>query len=213
MADTEKLGLSPADLCAPILRSKPFTANGWLFEPKHDGYRAFVRRAGPEVGCCRATGSPWLDRSQRSLWRRWRACLMRLSANSSFLIAPAAPITANCSADHSAPTHDNRGRGGATAGYAHHLRCAAGRRRRPAAAVAGRAQGMAPHACDDAPALTSQRYSRNTRGGALRCDRRPRLRGDSGEAARLTLQGGPAALMGEDQEPSLLQEGSAGFGR
>jgi bifunctional non-homologous end joining protein LigD len=58
MADAEKLGLSPADLCAPILRSKPFTANGWLFEPKHDGYRAFVRRAGPEVELLSRNGFP-----------------------------------------------------------------------------------------------------------------------------------------------------------
>lgn len=35
--------LSPADLCHPILRRKPFSGEGWLFELKHDGFRAFVR--------------------------------------------------------------------------------------------------------------------------------------------------------------------------
>ena len=29
----------------PILRSKPYPAEGWLFELKYDGFRAFVRRA------------------------------------------------------------------------------------------------------------------------------------------------------------------------
>ena len=43
------LELSPADLCIPILRRKPFTAEGWLFELKHDGFRAFVRRSGPSI--------------------------------------------------------------------------------------------------------------------------------------------------------------------
>ena len=43
------LRLSPADLCAPVLRSTPFTAEGWLFEPQHDGFRAFLRRVGSEV--------------------------------------------------------------------------------------------------------------------------------------------------------------------
>ena len=41
--------LSPADLSVPIRRSKPFTAEGWLFELKHDGFRAFVRRRGSDV--------------------------------------------------------------------------------------------------------------------------------------------------------------------
>ena len=35
--------LTPADLCHPVLRPKPFSAEGWLFELKHDGFRAFVR--------------------------------------------------------------------------------------------------------------------------------------------------------------------------
>jgi ATP-dependent DNA ligase len=43
------LDLSPADLCIPTLRPKPFTAEGWLFELKHDGFRAFVRRQGPDL--------------------------------------------------------------------------------------------------------------------------------------------------------------------
>ena len=43
------LDLSPADLCHATLRPKPFTEEGWLFELKHDGFRAFVRRAGSMV--------------------------------------------------------------------------------------------------------------------------------------------------------------------
>ena len=35
--------VSPADLCHPVLVRKPFTGPGWLFELKHDGFRAFVR--------------------------------------------------------------------------------------------------------------------------------------------------------------------------
>jgi bifunctional non-homologous end joining protein LigD len=53
-----KLELSPKDLCAPILRSKPFTAEGWLFEPQHDGFRAFLRRVGPEVELLSRNGFP-----------------------------------------------------------------------------------------------------------------------------------------------------------
>lgn len=34
--------MSPADLCHPTLVRKPFAAEGWLFELKHDGFRAFV---------------------------------------------------------------------------------------------------------------------------------------------------------------------------
>lgn len=41
--------LSPADLCHAIIGRKPFTAEGWVFELKHDGYRAFVRRSGSAV--------------------------------------------------------------------------------------------------------------------------------------------------------------------
>jgi len=53
--------LSPADLCAPMSRSKPFTAEGWLFEPQHDGFRAFLRRSGTEV--------EFLSRDRRPLGR------------------------------------------------------------------------------------------------------------------------------------------------
>lgn len=41
--------MSPADLCHPILVRKPFSAEGWLFELKHDGFRAFVRTQPLEV--------------------------------------------------------------------------------------------------------------------------------------------------------------------
>ena len=39
------LALSPADLCHAVLLRKPFTAEGWLWELKHDGFRAFVRHS------------------------------------------------------------------------------------------------------------------------------------------------------------------------
>jgi bifunctional non-homologous end joining protein LigD len=58
MAEAEKLALSPDDLCAPILRSRPFTAEGWLFELKHDGFRTFVRRKGPEIELLSRNGFP-----------------------------------------------------------------------------------------------------------------------------------------------------------
>jgi bifunctional non-homologous end joining protein LigD len=41
--------LSPADLCHPTPRGRPFTAEGWLFELKHDGFRAFARKSGADV--------------------------------------------------------------------------------------------------------------------------------------------------------------------
>ena len=31
------------DLCHPILSHVPFTRDGWLFELKHDGFRALAR--------------------------------------------------------------------------------------------------------------------------------------------------------------------------
>jgi ATP-dependent DNA ligase len=31
------------DLCHPIRSQGPFTRNGWLFELKHDGFRALAR--------------------------------------------------------------------------------------------------------------------------------------------------------------------------
>ena len=43
------LKLSPADLCHAVLLKKPFMADGWLWEMKHDGFRAFVRRSRAEV--------------------------------------------------------------------------------------------------------------------------------------------------------------------
>jgi len=43
------LKLSPADLCHAVLLKKPFMADGWLWELKHDGFRAFVRRSRAEV--------------------------------------------------------------------------------------------------------------------------------------------------------------------
>lgn len=41
--------ISPADLCHPSIRRTPFTADGWIFELKHDGYRAFVRKTGTRI--------------------------------------------------------------------------------------------------------------------------------------------------------------------
>jgi ATP-dependent DNA ligase len=35
--------LSPADLCHLIRSLTPFTREGWIFECKHDGFRAFAR--------------------------------------------------------------------------------------------------------------------------------------------------------------------------
>jgi hypothetical protein len=41
--------LSPDDLCHPTLHRVPFTAEGWLFELKHDGFRAFARAGTVEL--------------------------------------------------------------------------------------------------------------------------------------------------------------------
>ena len=41
--------LAPVDLCHPTVCREPFTAEGWLFELKHDGFRAFVRKSGSDV--------------------------------------------------------------------------------------------------------------------------------------------------------------------
>ena len=54
-----RLELSPSDLCHAVLRRKPFTDEGWLFELKHDGFRAFVRRS--------ASGVELLSRNARSM--------------------------------------------------------------------------------------------------------------------------------------------------
>jgi bifunctional non-homologous end joining protein LigD len=35
--------LSSADLCHPMIARAPFTREGWIFELKHDGFRAFAR--------------------------------------------------------------------------------------------------------------------------------------------------------------------------
>ena len=35
--------MQPSDLCRPMLHRPAFTRSGWLFELKHDGFRAFVR--------------------------------------------------------------------------------------------------------------------------------------------------------------------------
>jgi len=51
--------LSPADLCRAVLRKKPFTAEGWLWELKHDGFRAFVRHS--------PSGIELLSRNSRSM--------------------------------------------------------------------------------------------------------------------------------------------------
>lgn len=39
----------PGDLCHPTLSRYPFTREGWLFELKHDGYRACVQKFGAEI--------------------------------------------------------------------------------------------------------------------------------------------------------------------
>lgn len=41
--------MAPATLCHSTLWRWPFTADGWLFELKHDGFRAFVRKSASEV--------------------------------------------------------------------------------------------------------------------------------------------------------------------
>ena len=35
--------IGPVDLCRPIAVREPFTRDGWMFELKHDGFRAFAR--------------------------------------------------------------------------------------------------------------------------------------------------------------------------
>ena len=45
-----RLPISPADLCHPTIARAPFTREGWIFELKHDGFRAFARTgAAPEL--------------------------------------------------------------------------------------------------------------------------------------------------------------------
>src|SRR5437764_10279019 len=41
--------IAASDLCHPTLGRAPFTAEGWLFELKHDGYRALVIKSGARV--------------------------------------------------------------------------------------------------------------------------------------------------------------------
>ena len=50
--------VEPADLCHPILSHTPFTRDGWLFELKHDGFRALARTG---------SGVQLVSRSGRSL--------------------------------------------------------------------------------------------------------------------------------------------------
>jgi ATP-dependent DNA ligase len=45
LADT----FASADLCHPTLWRQAFAAEGWLFELKHDGFRAFARKSGLDV--------------------------------------------------------------------------------------------------------------------------------------------------------------------
>src|SRR5690349_21226199 len=35
---------TPADLCHPMIARVPFTREGWIFELKHDGFRALARK-------------------------------------------------------------------------------------------------------------------------------------------------------------------------
>ena len=51
--------LTSADLCHPILSHVPFTRDGWLFELKHDGFRALARTG--------RSGVQLLSRSGRSM--------------------------------------------------------------------------------------------------------------------------------------------------
>ena len=50
-----------ADLCHPMPRRVPFTAAGWIFELKHDGFRAFVRRDKTGVQVLSRSGRPMAD--------------------------------------------------------------------------------------------------------------------------------------------------------
>ena len=51
--------LTYADLCHPIASRVPFTRDGWIFELKHDGFRAFARKT--------PTGVQLLSRWGRSM--------------------------------------------------------------------------------------------------------------------------------------------------
>src|SRR5437588_712048 len=53
--------LAPADLCHPTLRRAPFTAEGWLFELKHDGFRAFARKSGSAIELMSRSGRSLAD--------------------------------------------------------------------------------------------------------------------------------------------------------
>src|SRR6478672_919583 len=51
--------IESTDLCHPILSQVPFTRDGWLFELKHDGFRALARTS--------RSGVQLLSRSGRSM--------------------------------------------------------------------------------------------------------------------------------------------------
>jgi bifunctional non-homologous end joining protein LigD len=38
------VAITPADLCHPAIARAPFTREGWIFELKHDGFRALARK-------------------------------------------------------------------------------------------------------------------------------------------------------------------------
>src|ERR671936_66322 len=46
-SDVHAVPITHDDLCHPILNSAPFTREGWIFELKHDGFRALARTGTP----------------------------------------------------------------------------------------------------------------------------------------------------------------------
>ena len=49
LAPSSRIQIEQTDLCHPVVGRQPFTEEGWLFELKHDGFRAMVRKDGPET--------------------------------------------------------------------------------------------------------------------------------------------------------------------
>ena len=54
-----RMPIAPADLCHPTIARAPFTREGWIFELKHDGFRALARKE--------RTAVQLLSRSGRSM--------------------------------------------------------------------------------------------------------------------------------------------------
>ena len=58
---THRVPMSPtmltnAHLCHPMIARAPFTREGWVFELKHDGFRALARKDGTTVQLLSRTG-------------------------------------------------------------------------------------------------------------------------------------------------------------